>query len=591
MACWKWLLLVSAVLWQLSCGVTNGQVSAAATPLQFRFLEGGPFGWSKTVPVSLNGAWSVRIEPESAYWMSVSPDKGQGSAQITLNPVGWAAKKLPPGKHSLTVLFRGPNGAVLQSIPVQAEVVARRPDARFTYLKGPTGCKRPPEYIDEATCEVPDERPPGSFRPPLRNESYVDPNFGATVRVITDPPAVHAYSYPSAISAQNKYVLVSRRDNWTAVSPVDGKIIRENLPANERLGTMWDAIDPETLYILQKQSVQRYNVRTGKTQTVANYAKGPIRFSSITNGGASDTSRDNWISFFAPDEREVCALDLNTGATYCSSFDRLGRVFLNPNGKGTLIAKGIDRPTGKRYVVLVAAPTMAVFSVNLEKKKLDFEYLFPERLGANEGRGNGDGVCDPDEACYVGEHTDTFEDENGVQFIIGEFDRPEPCAQFVYSYRINKGKDVLTPEELGGGARHLMTLQVCGGRDVWTDFHLGCAKFANSCVISTTYGKTGFQRHVRDHTPMRRSAHLSEIFVIRDNGAEIRRLMQHRSVPLSDEEAQSYWSTPRACMSNDGTLVVGDSNFGESNRQRVFVVETGYPPSAPATKASPGTGR
>ena len=51
--------------------------------------------------------------------------------------------------------------------------------------------------------------------------------------------------------------------------------------------------------------------------------------------------------------------------------------------------------------------------------------------------------------------------------------------------------------------------------------------------------------------------------------------MKNRSVPMAGEPANSYWSTPRAAISNDGALVVVDSNFGEANQHRVVVVETG----------------
>ncbi|MSV35928.1 MAG: hypothetical protein EXQ47_10080 [Bryobacterales bacterium] len=204
---------------------------------------------------------------------------------------------------------------------------------------------------------------------------------------------------------------------------------------------------------------------------------------------------------------------------------------------------------------------------------MDFEFLGPERL--DQG-GNLDGVCDPDERCYVGEHNDTFEDAGGTQYVMGYMDTASPCSLGVLSLQLNKGPNLLTAVELGGGMKRLMTLFRCASGDVWTDFHFGCAKNRDMCVVSTTYGGSGFQRSATDLTPVRQTAHLAEILVIKDNGAEIRRLAKHRSMQLTGEEAKSYWSTPRACLSNDGKLVVADSNFGEANRPRVVVIETGY---------------
>ena len=70
---------------------------------------------------------------------------------------------------------------------------------------------------------------------------------------------------------------------------------------------------------------------------------------------------------------------------------------------------------------------------------------------------------------------------------------------------------------------------------------------------------------------------IAEVIVVRVDGTEVRRLMKNRSVPMASEPAPSSYSgrTPRASLSNDGALVVVDSNFGEANQQRVLLVETG----------------
>ncbi|HJT86649.1 MAG TPA: hypothetical protein VJ732_02310, partial [Bryobacteraceae bacterium] len=96
------------------------------------------------------------------------------------------------------------------------------------------------------------------------------------------------------------------------------------------------------------------------------------------------------------------------------------------------------------------------------------------------------------------------------------------------------------------------------------------------CVVSTTYGGFKATRQPNDTSPARRGPYLSEIFVVRDNGAEVRRLAEHRSVPYSNEEANGYWSNPRACISPDGAYVVADSNFGFPNAQRVIRIDTGF---------------
>src|SRR3954468_19014603 len=88
---------------------------------------------------------------------------------------------------------------------------------KFSYLAGPNGCTATEGYPDAAICTVPDERPPGKFAPPKAGQSYVDSNFGAKVRVLSSPRSLHGYGSPSAISANNRYALVSLDDATTVV--------------------------------------------------------------------------------------------------------------------------------------------------------------------------------------------------------------------------------------------------------------------------------------------------------------------------------------------------------------------------------------
>jgi hypothetical protein len=132
-----------------------------------------------------------------------------------------------------------------------------------------------------------------------------------------------------------------------------------------------------------------------------------------------------------------------------------------------------------------------------------------------------------------------------------------------------------TPSELGGGLKRVFQLFRCGGVDNWVDYHAGCAKAAPLCVLSTTNQPFGKGRDPSDKTPQKRTGYMGEIMLMRDNGVEIRRLVQHRSQQFSNEESRGYWSTPRAAISADGSLVVATSNFGVPNQQRVVTIETG----------------
>jgi hypothetical protein len=92
-------------------------------------------------------------------------------------------------------------------------------------------------------------------------------------------------------------------------------------------------------------------------------------------------------------------------------------------------------------------------------------------------------------------------------------------------------------------------------------------------VISTQ----NVPRNPNDRSPVVPTPHAGEIIVMRDNGAELRRLALSRSALFTDAGDGNYWATPRAAISGDGSLVVSDSNFGRpGGGQRVTLIETGY---------------
>jgi uncharacterized protein (TIGR03437 family) len=240
-------------------------------------------------------------------------------------------------------------------------------------------------------------------------------------------------------------------------------------------------------------------------------------------------------------------LDLNTVKTYCADY---GSVPGPPYGgiDYTLDSKGVDKASGKRYVILVAGNS-GFYSVNLKTGQLDLEFR-----GLNPS------------------HSDTFEDSGGTQYIVFDSFTESPCEVATATYQLNKGASISQPVELGGGRRKVMSLWQCpfpntnGG----TDEHVGCAKSAPFCVISTVAP----YRSASD--PPVRFPHATEIMVMRENGLEVRRLAQSRSVRFREDGDGAYWAEPRAAISNDGSLVVSDSNFGTIGGVRVTLIATGF---------------
>jgi uncharacterized protein (TIGR03437 family) len=75
---------------------------------------------------------------------------------------------------------------------------------------------------------------------------------------------------------------------------------------------------------------------------------------------------------------------------------------------------------------------------------------------------------------------------------------------------------------------------------------------------------------------------------MRENGLESRRLAESRSVRFLEEGTEAYWAEPRAAISNDGSLVVSDSNFGAIGGVRVTLIATGFgkPPAMAVLNAA-----
>jgi hypothetical protein len=190
-------------------------------------------------------------------------------------------------------------------------------------------------------------------------------------------------------------------------------------------------------------------------------------------------------------------------------------------------------------------------------------------------------------------HADTFEDSAGIQYLVFSNQTETPCEVSTASYQLSKGLNIMQPVELGGGKRKIVSLWKCPfpANNGGTDEHIGCAKNVPRCVISTV---APF-RSATD--PPQRYPHATEIILIQGNGIEIRRLAETRSVRFKEEGSESYWAQPRAAISNDGSLVVFDTNFGMRgatlqpplpNAARVVVALT--EPGRPAAAQNAGQG-
>ncbi len=537
-------------------------------------VQGGPGGWANlriTSPgdpetaTPQNWTATVTYPTPTEPWLRLSAAAGATPATLSLGIIDWRSTGMATGKYQATVNVK--SGAANFVIPVEFEVRPENPPTPFTYLAGPNGCIASKGYPDPPLC-TPLALPglAGSLAPPA-GASYIDPNFGARVRVVAGGDIHHEYATPNPLSAHNKYMMVYTHDGThDVIDATTGKTLFRSVPGNQT--PVWDAAVDELYYYIHNAAIMKRDLRNNKSSVVIDYATQPEHFQYLLRGGTGDTSKDNWMTFWAPEEKEVCALDLNHLRTYCADYAATQRKLPFGTIDFTLITKGVDKTSGKRYVMLVAPPAMGVFSVDLERGVLKPEFRGPE----DPERGlNHNGVCDPGERCMVGSHMDTLEDSAGVQYLVEDVETIGPCEVALNTFQLNKGIDMVKQVELGGGRRKIMTLWRCGPG--WVDEHIGCAKSAPYCVISTQS-----PLRARDATaPATPTPHANEIIVMRENGLELRRLALTRAVYYHGSGDGNYWVAPRAAISNDGSLVVSDTNFGQLGAPGITVVETGFP--------------
>ena len=470
----------------------------------------------------------------------------------------------------------------------------------ITYPAPPQGCSTPSQFIDAALCNVPGESPFTPFAVPPVGGSYVDSTFGSVVKVISPAKTLHGYATPLPLSATGKYAMLSINNEQTdIVETATSTVFYRARPGIVTLDQpRWDALSDDVYYFFSGAAVLKHVLSTNTTTTLVDYAA-TGRFTVIKNGGTGDGSKDNWLPFFAPNEHNVCVIDLNTIRTYCADYNAPGVAGAIPFTfvDYSLTTRGVDSGTGKRLVLLMGLPSLAAFSVNSTTGSLQFEYRgaeYPSHLQGAYGRNNYNKVCDPGELCLGAPHADVFENTDGKQYLALEMDYesgPFPCSRRVTALDLSKGNLILDLASAGGGLTSIMVTNFCGSNDSLIAGHVSCAKQNAFCAFSKNYADyISLDPANPTAFPIPRFPHESEVFVVRGLGLEVRRLAQLHSIRFTDDP---YWSTARAGLSGDGKFVLWDSNFYRSNQEQSVMTSTGLGTSVappPVTLPPPSVG-
>src|SRR5674476_593316 len=250
-------LFTSSALLAQMLQVSPGQVL-------IRMAATGPVASPQTLSISSNTAasitWRATVS-DDAPWISMSAVTGTTPAQIGLSLVDWRAASQPPGNYSGKITFSAA-GATSAVVNVIWTVVPRLPNPTFSYPSGVKGCTPASGYPDPAMCQVPDEKPPGNFQPPAPGGSYTDPNFGASVKVVTGTGVYHTYSANNPLSAKNKYLMTYLSNGtFNIVDVATGQVAFTRVGANENF--FWDSYSDSIYYYPNGTALIKHDLQSG----------------------------------------------------------------------------------------------------------------------------------------------------------------------------------------------------------------------------------------------------------------------------------------------------------------------------------------
>jgi hypothetical protein len=298
-----------------------------------------------------------------------------------------------------------------------------------------------------------------------------------------------------------------------------------------------------------------------------------------------------------PAHHQACLINLNNFHVYCDDYTTtrngvtLAVIDNGGSAPGSIYtSKGVDSVSGKRYL-LVTTPTptpWVIYSLigDTNNGLLTFEQLGPEHLASTYAfdtpYGNGNGICEAGESCHSDQHSDTMEDADGQQYMVGVHSvqlgvTANQERRLVYM-RFNATGGLMAKqasEAPGGGLTLGWRIWYGGGVDNLLDSHVGCAKAAPYCVVSSEDTVDGIPVSPTA-TTFGRNAHQGIIAVVHGVNQEVRQIAYSRSPRFSND---TYWAYPRACLSNDGSYVLFDSNLGYPNgssNENVLTVYTGF---------------
>jgi hypothetical protein len=348
-----------------------------------------------------------------------------------------------------------------------------------------------------------------NFQPPPLGGFYVDPTFGVAVKRASDALRTrNEDSGGNLISITTEYATVNPfnmdhsrlilvHNSYFGLYDGDGNFLR-SLPLEISTVTepRWSRHDPAILYYHVGNQLKQHNVNTQESGVVRTFGE----YSFITSKGEADISLDGNHLVFAGDDRYVFTYELSSNSTSPvldtggRRFDSLAITAYN-NVVISWLQTGSDRFTG----------------VELYDRNMRFYRQLTRAPG----------------------HMDVTREANGEEVLVW-FNSADPapiCENGIVKVRMADGQQTCLLTLDWGLAGHVSA----------TD---------HSWVMAETYAPS-------DPSTANWKPFTNEIFLIKLDGTQIRRLATHRSRPFN-----SYNYQPRATISHDARRVVFSSNYG-----------------------------
>jgi len=351
-----------------------------------------------------------------------------------------------------------------------------------------------------------------TFNPPSAGTSYVDPAFGSSIKRISAAKATTSGLTSGALGmVTNEYAtmspfnkdntrLILQHDSYMGLYDGNGSFLK-NLPfvVNAGAEPRWSKSDPALLYFVNGNQLKQIDVNSDSQTVIHTFTE----YGTITGKGESDISEDGKHFVFAGDNRYVFVFDITT-KTKSAVFDAGGRSFdslyITPNNNATITwyTNGTSRFNG-----------IELFDSNMNFQR---------------------------QVARSGGHMDIARDVNGDEVLLwaNAADAQPVCQNGIVKIRLSDAHQTC-----------LISLD-------WSLAVHVSAPDNNGWAFVETYSPA-------DPNPNGGlwPKYTNEILQVRLDGSEVQRVAHHRSRPFD-----SYYYTPRASSSHDGTKIVFSSNFG-----------------------------